>query len=355
MTERYDQIMSHKHGGDIYNNSGVLDFSANINFLGMSEAVKLEALRGVEESIHYPEANNCRLVHTIAGYHSLSEENVIAGNGAAEIIFGLVNMVRPRKALLLAPTFYEYEQALTGVSCLIERYVLNKEQGFILDESILQLVTSELDMLFICNPNNPTGKLVDKDLMDKLLCKCEECSVMLAVDESFLEFTELYDELTMCNYIDKTKHLFILKSLTKLYAMPGLRLGYGLCGDTDIVSKMKQNIQPWNISLPAQYAGVAALELGRDYIIKTREEVKQQREYLMMELQRLGIEIYDSSVNFLLFKTQEEFAGQCLEKNILIRDCSNFNGLGNGWYRIAVRSHKENEKLIQVFESILNK
>lgn len=349
--------MLHKHGGDIYQNPNVIDFSANINFLGMPKAVKAAAMQGIEEAVHYPEAGNRTLVEKIAGFHALSASHVIAGNGAAEIIFALVHARKPQKALLTAPSFYEYEQALLGEGCEIIKYYLKKENAFKIQkvDEFLNRIYEGVDMVFLCNPNNPTGTLTERKVLERVLAACKQMGAVLVVDESFLEFCPMYEEYTMCGNLADLQmgnSLFILKSFTKMYAMPGLRLGFGLSADTELIRKMQENLQPWNVSLPAQYAGIVALQED-EFIQKTRECVAAERQYLTKGLGELGLDVYEGAANFVLFFGQETLGERCLNKGILLRDCSNFDGLMKGWYRVAVKRHEENRELLNVLKSCL--
>lgn len=356
----------HLHGGDIYNNLNVIDFSSNINFLGMPSAVREAAHLGVEQSVHYPQAFNSGLEQRIAGFYAenngfekISEKHIVCGNGAAEIIFSFSGTVRPKKALLIAPTFYEYEQALTNavIGCEIERHMLFKENNFKITDDFLNKITQDIDLVCICNPNNPTGGLVEKPLMLKVLKACERVGAWLLVDESFMELVDNYDSYSLCCELNNGMHegMFVLKSFTKLYAMPGLRLGYGLCANKMLIQEMKETLQPWNVSLPAQYAGIAALQ-ETAFVQRFRVLLAEERKFLYRELCDIGnktgkLKVYEGAANFLLFYAEEDRAGRvydaCLRQGILIRNCNNFYGLGDGWYRVAVRSHAENIRLLE--------
>ena len=331
------------HGGDVCGREGILDFSANINFLGMPAAVRAAAIRGVEEAEVYPQAFNGKLEGKIAEKYALKPCDIVCGNGAAEIIFAFFGAIRARRALVAEPTFGEYERALAGAmdKCGIVRHMLTDGNGFELGEDILDKITGDIDVVAICNPNNPTGVVYDKGLLLEIL-----------------ERGSLFDMINNVSY-DK---LFILRSFTKLYAMAGLRLGFGLCANQGLMERVRGILQPWNISLPAQYAGLAALE-EEEFAERSRVAVAAEREYMRGRLGGIA-RVYGGAVNFLLFYVQNDVLddngrghlyNQCLERGILIRDCSNFYGLGCGWYRIAVRCREDNEKLIEVLGELLQK
>ncbi len=337
----------HKHGGDIYQREALIDFSANINLMGIPEGVAEAACEGVRLSASYPDVECRELRKAIAQFAKVPMEQIICGNGAADIIYSLVLALKPRKALLPVPSFYEYEKALGVVDCELEYFLLKEEEGFLLQEDFLNAITEETDIIFLCNPGNPTGGLIGKNLMDQIIRKCEALSIWLLVDECFLDFVEGGRSYSVLENIGASKHLMLLKAFTKLYAMPGLRLGYGICSNREFLCRMKEVSQPWNVSIPAQLAGVAALkETG--YVAASLELIKREKDYLEGELIKLGFQVYGSKANYIFFRGALELASFCLERGILIRDCSNYRGLAAGYYRIAVKKHEENLQLIKI-------
>ena len=305
----------HKHGGDIYRNIDVIDYSANINPGGLPDKVIAAAIEGVKLSTHYPDVECQELRAAIAKEEGLNMDYIRCGNGAADVIFSLVLAVKPKKALLIAPSFYEYEQALRAVDCQISYYYLEEEKDFVPQDDMLEAINDELDILFVCNPNNPTGVLLDTAFLERILDKCNECNILMVIDECFNDLIDEPDKYTMKARLESNKRLFILKAFTKIYAMPGLRLGYGLSSDNEIINKMILVSQPWSVSIPAQKAGLAALE---------------EKEYVKETMAEIGA-----------------------EKKIMIRDCSNYEGLTKGYYRIAVRGHEDNQKLLEAFAQIM--
>ena len=224
------------HGGDIYRHPDVLDYSANINPLGTPPGVIRAAKDSMERVCHYPDACQEKLKQALAEYEQVPVEWLICGNGAAELIFALVQAVKPKRALVLAPTFAEYAQALEAVGCEVNREILKKEDGFTLQDRILdRLQKEDLQMVFLCNPNNPTGILMDPKLLRKIVTLCEKRQIYLVVDECFLDFVPEPEAHTLKGELKGKKYLFLLKAFTKRYAMAGLRLGYGITsGETRI-------------------------------------------------------------------------------------------------------------------------
>lgn len=354
------------HGGDVCDREGILDFSANINFLGMPADVRAAAVRGVEEAEVYPQAFNGKLEGKIAEKYALKPCDIVCGNGAAEIIFAFFGAIKAKRALVAEPTFGEYERALAGAmdKCGIVRHMLTEGNGFELGEDILDKITGDIDVVAICNPNNPTGVVYDKGLLFEILERCKSMGVWLFVDESFIELTMQYKSGSLFDMINNGSYdkLFILRSFTKLYAMAGLRLGFGVCANRGLMERVRGVLQPWNISLPAQYAGLAALE-EEEFAERSRAAVAAEREYMRGRLDGIA-RVYGGAANFLLFYVKNDVLddngrghlyNQCLERGILIRDCSNFYGLGCGWYRAAVRCREDNERLIEVLGELLQK
>ena len=342
----------HQHGGDVYRYKGCIDFSANCNPLGTPESVIRAAAKSAARMADYPDVHCQELKGALAVYEGVGQEQLCLGNGAAEVIFSLCLAVRPQKALVPAPTFAEYEQALASVGCEVVHVFLKEEKGFCIDEEFVQAIRRERPrMVFLCNPNNPTGVLTSRGSLLQILDACEKTGSLLVLDECFNDFIRDREAYTMKAYLSDHPALFILKAFTKRYAMAGIRLGYGLSADLDLLDRLETVTQPWNVSSLAQAAGVAALK-EEDYVEKGRRLIWEEKEYLRKRLTDLGYRLYDSQANYVFFYSGRPLWEACKERGVLIRDCSNYPGLGEGYYRIAVRTHEENLKLIQVLENI---
>ena len=342
-------MTKHIHGGDVYKYRNCLDFSANLNPLGTPESVKKAICDSLDHIAEYPQVGSELLREKIAEYEGVKTEEVICGNGAAEVIFTLCRAVNPKKALIPAPTFAEYGQALSSTGCELEYYMLTENEGFMLGEAYLDILHKGLDMAFLCNPNNPTGMLIPHRLLKKILEKSRKLGILLVVDECFLDFVKESQEYSLKRSLSGFDNLFILKAFTKRYAMAGVRLGYGLCSNRVLLDKMEQNVQPWNVSTMAQAAGIQALS-ETEYVEKGRQLVFRESQWLKEEMTRIGYKVFPSEANYIFFKGPEELFDFCLRKRIVIRDCSNYPGLTKGYYRIAVKKHEENVKLIEVLE-----
>lgn len=344
--------MKHKHGGDVYSRKYKTDYSANINPLGAPESV----LRAVRESAshiqNYPDVSQRKLKKALSMQEQVPEEWLIFGNGAAELIFALCLGLKPKRALLTAPGFAEYEEALKACGCEIVWYDRKEANGFLLEEDYLEKIMPETDILFLCNPNNPTGTLTDRAMLRKIADKCREYQVLMAVDECFIGFVDEPEAYSVKPWLTEYPNIFLLKAFTKLYAMPGLRLGYGICRDRQVTERMKSVMQPWSVSVPAQEAGMAAL-FEQEYVEKSRKLVRQERAYLLAGLHDLGLTVWEGGANFLFFKGNRNLAKACEAQGYLIRDCSNYRGLSEGYYRIAVRTREENEAFLKVLGEII--
>ena len=260
--------------------------------------------------------------------------------------FAAVQAVWPQKALVIAPSFSEYEEALRSVGAEVEYYYLCEEDNFQIREDYVDKLSEEIDMIFLCNPNNPTGQTIDRDMLIKILDRCKKQNIVVILDECFLEFLDEPNRYEMSDLRGEYPNLLIIKAFTKIFSMPGLRLGYAISSNQDILEEMSWKLQQWNVSVPAQMAGVAALEKPKEYIRQTREYVSGQREYMRNIMKMMGYVVFASKANYLFFKGRPGLEKEALEAGFLIRDCQNYEGLSEGFYRIAVRTKEENERLI---------
>jgi threonine-phosphate decarboxylase len=347
------------HGGDIYTYEKAkgaipIDFSANINPMGLPRGVKRILKNSIQRYEAYPDIDCNDLVNAISLYENVSGERILCGNGAADIIYRLCYAIRPGRALLTAPTFSEYETALKNVGCGISHFELKPETEFKISTEILDEI-NDAEIVFICNPNNPTGMLTDVELLYEIAAKCKKSNSYLIIDECFLDFMDKKENYSFTRYIDEFDNVLILKAFTKFFAMAGLRLGYCISSNPGLLRGIFEAGQPWSVSTPAQVAGVCALN-DKEYIKKTGYNTAKEREYLSQKLRKLGFHVFESHANFILFKTpcQVDLYARLYEKGILIRKCENFKGLDKSYYRIAVKSRKDNDLLIKALSEIMD-
>ena len=337
------------HGGDWAGyrakfGHDALDFSANVSPLGLPEGVALAIVNALPTADRYPDPLCRELRQKLSASENVHENQILCGNGAADLIYTYCAALRPRTAVELAPTFMEYGAGLAQVGCRIERYFLHQAQNFDLDERFLSFLEGKkTEVVFLCNPNNPTGRLIPLPLLEQILQYCAAQGARLFLDECFLDLTE--DGVSAKSLLAAHPELLILKAFTKSYGMAGIRLGYCLCADSALLHSMASASQPWNVSSLAQSAGVAALA-ERDFLQRTLSLVRTERRWLTDNLTALGFWVCPSHANYLLFRGPLGLREGLLQQGIAIRGCGNYNGLGDGWYRIAVRPHGENEALI---------
>ena len=349
------------HGGDIYSfeNKEIIDFSANINPFGTPQKVKDALVSNIESIEHYPDPLCRKLSKKIADSENLKSEQVICGNGAADIIFRLALAIKPKKALVLAPTFAEYEIAVKTVDCKVSHYYISEEDDFLLDSRILDEVARNLyDIIFICNPNNPTGRLANRELLLEILNICSRQGTFVIVDECFMDFCEMANAFTLKPYINQFSNLLILKAFTKIYALPGLRLGYALSSNLMLLEELRNVAQPWAVSQIAQIAGIYALD-EKKYVEKAVDQVDLEKHFLVPKLNELGIKTYPSAPNYVLFNIKDskrfhsrDFKEKLAERGILIRSCANYEGLDENYFRIAIRNRAENLKLLDALSDM---
>lgn len=348
--------MEYKHGGDIYRNSAEYDFSVNINPLGMPLGSIQAAHEGIVLSGRYPDYMGEKLCGALAEYFALPQQTIILGNGAAELIYALCHALSVKVGLVIAPTFSEYARALTAAGSRVAYHMLCEKNAFALDEAVLDCIDQEIGLVFLCNPNNPTGKLTDRGLLGEIADRCEKKGVFLCIDESFLPFVPNHDAYTMTGSGELMSHdrLIVLRSFTKIYGMAGLRLGCALSGNSRLLGEMRRHMQPWNTSVPAQMAGYAALK-DMEFAERTRELIAAERGYLVRELTRgLADKLYEGAANYILFRSGAGLYDRLLKQGIMIRRCGDFEGLSDVYYRIGVRSRSENQMLVKRWRQMLD-
>lgn len=333
----------------------LLDFSANINPLGMPESLKQAMIENLACAERYPDVEYQQLHQALAAHHGVPASWILAGNGETESIFTLVHGLKPRRAMVVAPGFAEYRRALETIDCQIETYALREEDGWQLTERILSSLTTELDCLFLCTPNNPTGLLPERALLDAIAARCRTLGIALILDEAFIDF--IADEPGFIADLKHNPHVWVLRSLTKFYAIPGLRLGYVLNGDERAVARLRKHQMPWSINAFAALAGERVLN-DHDYQQATLCWLAREGQRLYQALDEIdGLTVYPGRANYLFLRCERadiELQYALLQQRVLIRSCANYPGLDGRYFRVAVRSEAENQRLLAALRQVLS-
>ena len=332
------------HGGDIYRNHVKLDFSVNVNPLGVPEAVKEALHEAVEDCGKYPDIAQVQLKKAVGNMLKVPEESLLFGNGASELLLACVRGIRPERTVIPVPSFYGYEYAAGAVGGNIFYYQTKKEDRFCPGKDFLSALTKETSLLFLANPGNPAGNLLNREYLRGLLSHCREKGIYVILDECFIEFCG--GDNSMQREAEEFENLILVRAFTKIFAIPGVRLGYLICGSRQLLEKIKRQLPEWNISGFAQAAG-SVCAMQKSYLDKTADYVAKERSFLADGLKKNGITVISGEANFLLVYSEADLYEKLLKKGILIRDCKNFRGLKKGFYRIAVRNRKENEMLLK--------
>jgi len=342
------------HGGDVYHLARtlgldlaeLLDFSANINPLGFPSGIKAAVEQALGEIVHYPDRRSLELTRELAAYHGLSPEQILVGNGSTELIYLVARALKPRKALIVAPAFSEYENGLKAAGVPVDFQLTAENQNFTL---AAPLDPQGADLVFLAQPASPSGALLQPELVLEVAARLADAGVFLLLDEAFVDFVE---EASFKAHLAQFPRVLLLRSFTKFFAIPGMRLGYVLAAP-EVISRLAVLQEPWSVNTMAQAMGRACLR-DQDYMTRSRNLVKEEREHLFQGLSSLpGLQPFPSAVNYLLVKlTRPDFTAAGLQKallsqKIVIRDASNFRGLDERFFRVAVRSRGENQRLLE--------
>ena len=357
--------MDEPHGGNIYgaaerlglDKSEIIDFSASINPLGIPKAV----LAGIKDSLRYihnfPDPDAKQLTRSLAEYFAVDPQSIVCGNGSTELIYLVIRSLNPEKILIPSPTFSEYERA-AGSGRNIVNFALAAKNDFAVNPdtfiaamaggpnslSYKTALTTSVDMAFLCNPNNPTGVILRKSDMMKIAEAARDLKCHLVVDEAFIDFSP---EDSLLTEVENNPYLIVLKSMTKFYALSGLRVGYGAF-PVKVVEKIKEHKEPWTVNMLAQVSGIAALN-DASYREDTFRMMRNEKKTIEDGFRLLQIPYLPSAVNFYLIQLdQARHVAESLEnKGILIRECSNFLGIGGSYARVAVKSNRDNMRLLK--------
>lgn len=347
---------SYDHGGNIFTAArtlgvspdAVTDFSASINPLGISPMVRKSLICSLDSLVHYPDSSHKELKQALARYHNLSPANFAIANGSTELIYNLPAMLPGKKALIISPSFSEYVRALNQHHWEIQHFILTPDNNFSIDTEKLEIALGKgIDVLYICNPGNPNGSLHNQRVIEQIYSLCLAAGTFMVLDEAFIDFCE---EASAKRLVVHSDNSIVLRSMTKFFGIPGLRLGYAI-GNATLTGHLDSMGGPWSVNTLALAAGTAALQ-DADHNRQTLEFIRQERRTLFQKLEQFPqFRVYPSSVNYLLIEikngmTARELRDRLMPQRILIRDCSSFMGLSEYFFRIAVRSSEDNQRLL---------
>ena len=384
------------HGGNIYkifrekNIKEILDYSSNINPYGIPESLKKRITENLEILERYPDPDYIELRQKLAHLNKVDMSNIILGNGATEIIFLFMKVINPKKILIAAPTFGEYERAVKAMkrvenssilgnsdkkkddenSCgkqkiKIEYFELKENDDFKLNiHNLKNELEKKYDLLIMCNPNNPTGKFLKLDETEEILKECNKYNTKLFIDEAFIDFLKDGIKESIINTKEDKQNLFVTRAFTKFFAMPGLRLGYGIYFDKKLEKRISEKKEPWSVNNIAEMAGLTVLD-DTKYIEETLKWIAEEKTYVYEKLNEInGIKPYKTEVNFITVKIEDNFIlkglnvkilrGKMIEKGILIRDASNFKFLDERFFRLAIKNRKNNDRVIETLKKIFD-
>jgi threonine-phosphate decarboxylase len=384
------------HGGNIYkifrekNIKEILDYSSNINPYGIPESLKKRITENLEILERYPDPDYVELREKLAYLNKVDVSNIILGNGATEIIFLFMKVINPKKILIVSPTFGEYERAVKATERVedssilgdsnkkkydeksfgkqkieIEHFELKENDDFKLNiDNLKNELAKKYDLLIICNPNNPTGKFLKLDETEEILKECNKYNTKLFIDEAFIDFLKDGIKESIINTKEDKQNLFVTRAFTKFFAMPGLRLGYGIYFDKKLEKRISEKKEPWSVNNIAEMAGLTVLD-DTKYIEETLKWIAEEKTYVYEKLNEInGIKPYKTEVNFITVKIEDNFIlkglnvkilrGKMIEKGILIRDASNFKFLDERFFRLAIKNRKNNDRVIETLKKIFD-
>ena len=355
------------HGSDIekicevyhLDPKNIIKFGANVNPLGLSENVKQQLASRLDILSSYPDRDYTTLRNTISEYCNVPAEFILPGNGSSELIALLIQERNPKHTLILGPTYSEYSRELSFSGSTQEYYHLREEDNFVLNvDDLCQTLEGNYDFLIICNPNNPTSSAITREDLQKLLTFCAEKNIFVMIDETYVEFAPDISEITAVTLTKEFTNLMVLRGVSKFYAAPGMRLGYGITGNLDFLKKMNEKQVQWSLNSLGALAGELMLQ-DKDYIHRTRELILSERTRLLQALVEIPTyKTYPAYANFILLKIQKpvltsyDIFDACIRQGLMIRDCSSFECLDGEYIRFCIMNLEDNTRLLNILSSL---
>ncbi|WP_058485693.1 pyridoxal phosphate-dependent aminotransferase [Defluviitalea phaphyphila] len=356
------------HGGDLeaietfykIPRNEIIDFSSNVNPLGISPKAKKELAKNLDLISTYPDRKYTKLRQKLSIYTGADFESILVGNGSTELISLFINLIHPKKALIIGPTYSEYEREVILNGGHIEYYPLKEELNFEIDiNNFKKSLTEDIDLLILCNPNNPTSSAISRTNLEEILSYCKNKNIFVMIDETYIEFAKNMDNISSVPLIKYFDNIIILRGISKFFSAPGLRFGYGLCGNMDLVNKINEIKNPWTINILASFGAEIMLE-DMEYIEATKKLINSERDKIYNSLKNLkNIKVYKPTANFILFKllrndiTSSDIFEKLIKQKMLIRDASSFPFLDSRYMRFCFLLPEQNQRLINSLKEII--
>lgn len=357
----------HFHGSDLekiekvygIKKEDIISFSANVNPLGVSFRLKETLTEHLDAITSYPDREYTSLRRCIADYVNTDPDNIVVGNGSTELISLFIQIAHPKKALIVGPTYSEYEREVSLGGGRSHYFSLTEAGEFELDiPALTEELSHDVDLLILCNPNNPTSSIIKRTQMREILDYCKRKSITVLVDETYVEFAEDSESVTAVPLTEYYNNIIILRGISKFFAAPGLRLGYAICGNRDLLKEINQKKNPWTINSLAAIAG-EIMFTDEDYIQKTKALISGERRRVCDILRaNKNYKVFEAHANFVLVKilkddlTSEDIFDTAIRKGLMIRDCSTFPFLSNKYFRLCFMNPEDNDALLKVLEEI---
>lgn len=358
---------NHFHGSDIevleqkykLDRDSMMNFSGNVNPLGISKQVKQVLKRNIDLIASYPDRGYVNLRTSIATYTDTCIDNIIVGNGSTELISLSINLINPNKALIIGPTYSEYEKEVVLSGGIPIYYELQENLDFELDiQDLLDSLTDDIDLLVMCNPNNPTSTAIKNSDINIILDYCKKNDIYVIIDETYVEFVTNINDISAVNLTKVFDNLIVLRGVSKFFSAPGLRLGYCICSNNHLLEKINKNKNPWSINALASLAGEVMLN-DIEYINNTNNLIGQERDKIYNILKQWNeIKVYKPRANFILVKllnssSSHELFEHLIKENIIIRDVSNFMFLDSKFFRFCFLLPEQNNRLINKLDNLI--
>ena len=357
----------HFHGSDLekieavygIKKEEIISFSANVNPLGLSPKVKEELSLHADCLTRYPDREYTDLRKAIGSYVNTSFENVWVGNGSSELIALFVKLCNPKHALIFGPTYSEYEHEIMLYGGKSTYFELRESDNFAPDiDALYEKLSGDIDLLIICNPNNPTSAVISRDVIKGILEKCASLNITVMIDETYMEFVEDYESVTAIALADEFKNLIVLRGISKFFASPGLRLGYCVTSDHKLTSDLRACQIPWSVNSLAEAAGKIMFSDVK-YIKDTKAYIAKERRRIYARLLQIpALKVYKPQANFILCRienssvTAQDLFDAAIKEKLMIRDCASFTFLDESYFRLCFMKEDDNDKLMDVIERV---